>query len=115
VSEAKLRDLDPNEVYFVESAEDPSALLALDAKIDGPYVAWFDTSRDRGQRITAQRLDGSALVFETERGTYRFEPLTLERYRTDVRPKVELSPDFGSVEALKTFYLESFLGRSAGG
>jgi hypothetical protein len=107
--EAK-RALDPGELYLVSSDHDPTALLALDAKVRGGYVTWFDTNRDRGHPIKDVKTEGDAIVFETERGwVYRFVPLTLEAYEEQVRAKVELSPEFKTREELKKFYLEHFL------
>ncbi|MCC7385054.1 MAG: hypothetical protein IT384_24625 [Deltaproteobacteria bacterium] len=106
--------LDPLEVYRVRSDGDPTVLLGLDARLrDDGVLTWFDTCRDRGFPVTGQRAEGATLVFDTERGAYRFEPLTLEVYQLEVKPLVELSPEFESTEALKQFYLQRFLGIGA--
>lgn len=107
-------ELNPKEVYRVRSDEDPTALIALDARSNEGRLTWFDTSRDRGHHITAARQDGARFIFETEGGfTYQFEPLTKEIYDREVRPKVELSPEFDSTESLRTFYRREFLGESS--
>lgn len=106
-------ELNPKEVYRVHSDEDPTALIALDAQAKDGRLTWFDTSRDRGHHITNTRKEGAGLVFETKGGfTYRFEPLTKEIYDREVRPRVELSPEFESTESLRAFYLREFLGAS---
>lgn len=104
-------ELDPKAIYRVYSEEDPTALIGLDVRRRGELLTWFDTGRDRGQEVTAEREEGGMLVFETKNGfTYRFAPLTKELYDREVRPMVELSPEFESTEALRRFYLTQFLG-----
>lgn len=106
-------ELDPKAVYRVYSDEDPTALIGLDVRRQGGDLTWFDTSRDRGHQVVAEREEAGALVFETKAGfTYRFAPLTKELYDAEVRPAVELSPEFESTEALRRFYLTQFLGLS---
>lgn len=106
--------LDPAEVYRVRSAEDPTALLGLDARLEGTEVRWFDTGRDRGHSVVGIREERGAVIVETDSGlTYAFEPLSLAVYDAEVKPKVELSPQFGTVEELKRFYRERFLGAGA--
>lgn len=104
-------EFSPREVYRVRSEEDPTALIALDVKVRGDTLTWFDTSRDRGHPIKSRNEDGGVVTFETETGfTYRFEPLTKATYDAEVKGHVELSPDFESTEAMKKFYLGNFLG-----
>lgn len=103
--------LDPRRVYRVRSEQDPTAVLALDAREQGDHVTWFDTSRDRGHRVSARREEGGRLVYETEQGfTYSFEPLTKAIYDAEVRDLVELAPEFEDDAALSAFYLRNFLG-----
>lgn len=113
MSAAARERLDPREVYRVFSEEDPTASLALDAKIQNGHVSWFDTARDRGHKIRTQRVEGDAMVFETERATYRFVPLTKELYDREIKAQVELSPEFASTDELRAFYLKNFLGLEA--
>lgn len=97
--------LDRNEIYFVESDQDPTALLARRAGIDDGWVHWDDTVRDRLHRVTEVREEGELILVQTEAGfLYRFRPLTLELYDERVRANVELSPGFGSTEELREFY-----------
>ena len=103
--------LDRRQVYRVTSDEDPGALIALDARVRGDQLTWFDSNRDRGHPVQSHCDDGDAVKFVTERGaSYRFVPLTKEIYDRDVRSKVELSPEFDSTEAIRRFYLTEFLG-----
>ena len=100
-----------DQVYRVRSEQDAGALIALDVQVRDDTLSWFDSYRDRGHRITSKNKDGDTAVFETESGTvYRFSPLTKEIYDAEVRTQVELSPEFDTTEALRTFYLRNFLG-----
>ncbi len=97
--------LDLEQIYFVESDHDPTALLARRAGIDDGWLHWDDTNRDRVHRVGDVKQDGELITVQTDRGlVYRFQPLTKEIYDEKVREKVELSPSFGSTEELREFY-----------
>lgn len=97
--------LDPAEIYRVRSEQDPTAVIALEARVSRDHVSWFDTGRDRGHKLRAVRAEGERVVVETDRGwVYSFEPLTKEIYDREVKAQVELSPEFGSTEELRAFY-----------
>jgi hypothetical protein len=97
---------DPETIYFVESAADPTALLARGTSIRDGMLTWDDTNRDRIVELKAIEIDGDAIRVQThpENRSYRFVPLTLEIYEERVRPYVELSPGFESTKALTDFY-----------
>jgi hypothetical protein len=97
--------LDPGGIYFVESPQDPTALLARGAAIRDGWLFWDDTNRDRARQVVEAKVEDGAVHVLTERETrYVFRPLTLELYDAHVRPNVELSPSFPSTEALVDFY-----------
>lgn len=101
-----------DQVYRVRSEEDPTAVLALDVQVRGGYLSWFDTHRDRGHRIALLDAVAGKPRLRTDTGfTYVFEPLTKEIYDTEVKPFVELPPEFETTEALRRFYLNTFLGK----
>jgi hypothetical protein len=100
--------LDPTQIYLVESLEDPTALLARSARIAGGMVGWDDTSRDRLHHIRSIAGEPDGILIVTQAGfRYRFRPLTLELYRSQVQALVELSPEFSSTEELLRFYRET--------
>lgn len=96
--------LDPELVYLVESEEDSRALLALWPELGPDHLGWFDTSHDRGAKVRASRVDGDAVVVETERATYRFRVLTAALYDARVRGRVQGAPRLSSDEAVQAFY-----------
>ena len=96
---------DPAQVYYVVSDVDPTALLARHAGIDGGWLHWDDTNRERMRHALAvELLDGAVKVMTEDAVSYTFRPLTLELYDQHVRAKVELSPIFPTTEALVEFY-----------
>ena len=103
--------LDAHEVYCVRVDGSSAAMIGLDVKVRDDYLTWFDTHRDHGTAIRAQRDEGDAVVVETSAGqVFRFAPLTKELYDREVRGTVELSPEFSDTASLKAFYRETFLG-----
>ena len=98
--------LDLNQVYYVVSDVDPTALIARRAGIDAGWLHWDDTNRDRMRRaLNVETLeDGAVKVLTEDAVSYTFRPMTLELYDVNVRAKVELSPIFPTTEALVDFY-----------
>ncbi len=99
---------DMSVTYFVESDEDPTALIARRPGLSDGYVWWEDTNRERGHEVKTIQVDGDVVTVATKSDrTYRFRPLTLALYDERVRAQVELSPTFESTEALQSFYRET--------
>jgi hypothetical protein len=96
--------LDPNTIYLVESDEEPSVLIAIDAKIERRYVGWFDTVRDRLFKVEAVEDEGEIVRVKSPRGTFRFRPLTIELYDEKVRARVTGRPRFGSTAEVQRYY-----------
>jgi hypothetical protein len=93
-------------VYFVESEQDSTALIARFAGIREGFVFWDDTNRERAHPVESWETKGALITVRTQSGTeYRFRPLTLELYEERVKAQVELSPSFDSTEDLQAFYL----------
>ena len=91
-------------IYFVDSAEDGSVMLALDAKLHDGLVEWFDTSRDRAFEVKSVEELPDGVLAVTERATYRLRVLTLELYEAHVRDNVTGHRSFASTEAVQDFY-----------
>lgn len=91
-------------VYLVESPEDGSVMLALDAKIHDGLIEWFDTTRDRAFELRRVTDEPDGVSVETERARYRLRRLTLELYDRHVREHVTGHPPFATTESLQTFY-----------
>lgn len=90
--------------YFVESDGDDTVLIALDPKLNGRYVEWFDTLRDRMFEVVKMNDDGDAVTVDTPRAAYTFKPLTLELYDRFVKRVVDGQPAFYSTEQVRSFY-----------
>lgn len=97
---------EPRGVYWVSSKEDRTVLLAILPRIKGRNVEWYDGLRDRGFQVESTSREGEAIVVVTPKATYRFLPLTVERYREKVRPRVQGDFDFVDDESLRRFYLD---------
>lgn len=104
--------LDPQQIYWVTSNLDPTALIARRAGVDEGWLHWDDTNRDRQRRAeTVEVREGGVVTIMTEGEVeYTFTPLTLQIYQEHVQREVELSPDFDSTEALLHFYRTASFG-----
>ena len=98
------RPLDPDITYLVESDEDPTVLLALEARISDNGAEWFDSVRDRCVAVQGLDVKPGVVVVTGERAVYRFRPLTLELYNERVAAHVAGHPSFGSDAELNDFY-----------
>ncbi|MBI2377798.1 MAG: hypothetical protein HYV07_27600 [Deltaproteobacteria bacterium] len=96
--------LRPKTVYLVESGEDPTVLLALDARVHDGLIDWFDTVRDRAFPIKSSKDLPDGLEVVTERATYRFRKLTKELYDQHVVAKVAGGRRFEATADLQAFY-----------
>lgn len=96
----------PERVYYVESAEDPTVLLALDIVLSAGQIRWFDTIKERRMKLRRVLNDDPLhFAFEREDGetgrVYRFVPLTLEIYRERVRSHLLDGRDFETSKEMK--------------
>jgi len=96
--------LEPDTIYLVESPEDDTVLLALDAKLQDGLVEWFDTSRDRAFEVVSTEDTEESLRVQTEATTYTFRRLTLDLYKLSVASKVVGQQIFGSTAELQAHY-----------
>ena len=96
-------------VYFIESPQDQTVLLALDITIKDGYIYWFDTIKERIMEIdNVIETSPNKFVFqragEEGGGVYTFSPLTLEIYNNRVKRFLLIPRDFTtSEEMLKAF------------
>lgn len=101
--------MDPAIVYFVESQDDPTVLLAISPEYRDGYMCFMDTLRPRMIAGTLRSFAARAADFEALEGPrYRFSVLTLARYDTEVRPRVEAAPAFASEAEMHAYYLAHF-------
>ncbi|MEW6104750.1 MAG: hypothetical protein AB1563_00055 [Bacillota bacterium] len=112
-------------VYLVEvksAGEPPFEMLAVGVEIDGGYVTFNDTIRQRcfEGRVEKETPDGFVWrrQFKSLEGydvdeTFVFRVLTVKEYDRRVRPKVEGHPKFASDAELHEYYRRQFLGEPA--
>lgn len=91
-------------IYFVESPQDDSVMLAMDAQLGEELVEWFDTVRDRAFPHIAYEYVDETLKVETEDATYYFRPLTVEIYNEKVAANVVGGRPFSSTDELQAYY-----------
>ncbi|MBI4692360.1 MAG: hypothetical protein HY773_02950 [Candidatus Terrybacteria bacterium] len=95
----------PARVYYVFSPEDDTVLLALDIRISGDTISWFDTVKERIMHISQiQAEDSDRLILKTpeqEGGkVYVFTPLTLEIYKDKVKKRILVPQEFKNKEEM---------------
>lgn len=83
----------PARAYYVSSPEDNTVLVALDVKISGNTIRWFDSVKERAMnigQIVAESPDSLTFQRAQQEGgaTYTFEPLNLDIYRQKVKDKL---------------------------
>lgn len=95
----------PGRVFYVTSDKDNTVLMGLDLVVDGPWVRWFDTVKERVMK--AETMDDQSPVrFSFVRavaeggGRYEFVPLTLETYEQVVKHHVLIAKTFTDEEAM---------------
>lgn len=96
--------LEKNTIYLVESDEDPTVLIAIDAQFNGELIEWFDTVRDRAFVVLSKTALPDGLSVVTERATYKLRRLTLELYEAHVLDQVTGHRIFADTEAVQDFY-----------
>ena len=101
---ASAHPLDPDITYLVESDEDPTVLLAIEARITENGAEWFDSVRDRCVGVEGIEAKPGLVIVNGERATYRFRPLTLALYNQHVISHVAGNPSFGNDGELNDFY-----------
>ena len=80
----------PARVYFVESHDDPTVLVALRVTITGEKIQWFDTTHERHLTVD-EVLDANPDHFVFRRAadeggkTYTLVPLTLDIYQRSLK------------------------------
>jgi hypothetical protein len=105
-------EFNPKRVYFVESKEDDTVLLALEPELreNGHEMCWFDTLRPRIKHGDVIKDEEKSMVFKSQDGAkYRFRMLTLKLYDAKVKDQVDGSPAFSSPAEMHKFYVKNFL------
>ena len=96
--------LEPDTTYYVQSEEDETVMLAMDARLHDGLVEWFDTVRDRCFEVKSTEVGEGSLTVHTEGPSYRIRILTLDIYNDRVAGNVVGSRSFSSTEDLQQFY-----------
>ena len=100
----------PAPVYYVESPNDDTVLVALDVTIkhrvfdnkDNILVSWFDTAYDRNMEASEIIKQGDNFAFKRSEqeggGVYSFTPMNLELYYNKVKSHLIAGSDFTNQE-----------------
>lgn len=109
----------PEPVYYVESPEDNTVLVAMnvtlenDASIGNVYIiSWFDASRERIMIASKiYRREGGIFSFdrhpEDNSGSYTFTPMNLEIYKNKVQEQLVSGSNFTNEEELIKAFLST--------
>jgi len=102
-----------SDVYFVESQQDGTVLVAMDVNVNeqNRMVSWFDTVKERMMGYENIQRDNTSLSFtrlaSEGGGDYNFQPMTLEIYQEKVKPKLLAPQDFDNLDSLKQAFEET--------
>jgi hypothetical protein len=102
----KLENFFPQKnLYFVESPEDQTVLVAIDAFYvpRSQTIHWFDTVKERIKKVNEIiEIGPEKLVFRDETGTtYAFQKLTLEIFNERVKAKMVNVGDWKTEEEME--------------
>ncbi|HEX8974676.1 MAG TPA: hypothetical protein VF817_04285 [Patescibacteria group bacterium] len=100
--ERKIEKTFPERVYYVKSEQDGTVLVAMNIKINGEEISWFDGTKERVMKIKnkTQNSDGS-FSFEREDGdneAYTFSKMTLDVYNEKVKSQLSSPEEFENEE-----------------
>lgn len=109
----------PEPVYYVESADDRTVLVAMDVivehqkstKHDKTTITWYDTSHERVMEASETTWENGCFSFK--RGdcpgdwVYHFIPMNLEIYYEKVKQRLFAGSDFTNNEDLIKAFLET--------
>lgn len=99
-----------NKIYFVQSDQDKTVLVAIDLVIDTDQrnVSWFDMNKERMMYFDEIQNDGENIRFLRAQseggGEYSFQPLTLDIYKTNIAPRLDQAEDFSSIDEMKAAF-----------
>lgn len=105
----------PQPVYFIQSPEDQTVLVAMNVEITEDKIKWFDTTRQRVMTFSerTQHEDGSMEFTRQEDphseplGTYSLTPMSLEIYNEKVKRHLAAGKDFNSTEEVIQAFLDT--------
>lgn len=99
-------------VYYVESQTDETVLVGIDIRLQGDFLTWFDTIKDRTMLVD-RVIEESSKLFTFKRddkeggGVYSFQPMSLEIYNSSVRERLIYGEAFSDQEAMIKAFLET--------
>lgn len=103
----------PHPVYFVESPQDDSVLVALDVQRLGDTISWQDTTKERRFNIgEVISQDPNDYRFKTsaefgDAADYRLTEMTLDTYRLAVKPRLINGRNFNTKEEMIAAFKEA--------
>ena len=86
-----------DQIFYVSADGDSSVLLAIDVKIEGEYISWYDTVKYRTFHVDSQLSSvGGGVIFTSEGRGFNLIPLTLETYRQKVKSNLLKAQEFAT-------------------
>lgn len=101
-------DFEKNDLCVVQREGGIVCKQPLREKEDGDdVVSWLDMTHERRYLVKRVLSDSDELFeFESKSGLrFSIRPMTMARYRSDVKPRLIGSPDIGSVRDLRRHFL----------
>lgn len=103
-------------VYYVTSDNTPVNRIAIRPRINGKWITWATTGRDKNIEISdifispnpdeSERIIPSIIEIRTAEGSrWRLEKITKEIFDKHIRDYVAGNPDFKDDQELQQYYL----------
>lgn len=93
-------------LFYVESNQDKTVLLALDVNVIDNTMRWFDSNKERVFIIHAfNKQENGNIILEKEssqpeKTIYTLVPMTLEIYNQQVKNKLDKKKEFTDLQEL---------------
>ncbi len=114
----ELRERLPESVYYIESPNDGTVLIAINVRVqynvdaeNRAVVSWFDTVRGRSMLAVDIYKNGSKFAFERDEseggGFYLFTPMSLEIYNKKIKEHLVAAGSFENNDDLINSFLNT--------
>jgi hypothetical protein len=110
--EYKEKMFQENGIYFVESAEDNSVLIAIDPSYsqENNTVQWFDTKKARLKKVAnIMEISPEKITFQDSEGsTYSFQTMTFELFNEKVKDQMSNVGDYKNQKEMEEGLRKSY-------
>jgi len=102
-------------IYFVDSSEDDTVLIAIDPRYtpENNAVQWFDTVKARLKKVANfMEVSPEKIIFQDEDGAiYNFESMNLEIFNEKVKDQIRGAKDYKTQEEMEEALRKSYEDR----